>query len=355
MHRSIRRRGGLVLGLLALTLTLATTAGGASDPFELVPGTAVLASNFSSGGGNGGNTSSTTSTTNVTVGNKTLTCTTAAPCFPDFTYVSGPNGFAFPHYSPFFKSDDIGETFRIPAHVPSFGATFGQGGGGGDSHQVVGHVTHKVFFVDLPGPGCVTMNTSVDQGENWTSDPLGCGQGPGSIDDRQWVEEDETFPGDAPPATGHVYVSYINFTNIASPTLGMARSLRDGAQGSFTTDSVCNTINSQLPQQNTCPDANDPELQLAGPPVADKYVTHNVYIPFVRGTPIIPGLTAGPPYSLWVAKSTDGCSASRTSTTHSRPWPRAEPCGRRRSRSPRRRTTRRSCPGWSPAIRVGST
>src|SRR5919202_1818117 len=337
MHRSIRRRGGLALGLLTLTLALAATAGGGRDPFELVPGTAVLASNFSSGGGNGGNTSSTTSstnifspsvfvdykrfggeptgtvdrypfTTNVTVGNKTLTCTTAAPCFPDFTYVSGPNGFAFPHYSPFFKSDDIGETFRIPAHVPSFGATFGQGGGGGDSHQVVGHVTHKVFFVDLPGPGCVTMNTSVDQGENWTSDPLGCGQGPGSIDDRQWVEEDETFPGDAPPATGHVYVSYINFTNIASPTLGMARSLHDGAQGSFTTDSVCNTINSQLPQQNTCPDANDPELQLAGPPVADKYVTHNVYIPFVRGTPIIPGVSSGPPYSLWVAKSTDGGS-----------------------------------------------
>src|SRR5207248_11344624 len=103
------------------------------------------------GGGNGGGTSSISSSTNifspsvfvdykrfggeptvavdrypftstVTVGNNTLMCTTAAPCFPDITYVSGPNGFVYPHYSPFFKSDDIGETFRIPAHVPSFGA-----------------------------------------------------------------------------------------------------------------------------------------------------------------------------------------------------------------------------------------
>lgn len=336
MYRFMRNRGGVAAALFALALGFAVTAAGASEPFDLVPGTAVLADNFG-GGGSGGNISSTTSSTsifspsvfvdykrfggeptvavdrypftsNVTVGNRTLTCTTLSPCTPDITYVSAPNGFSFPHYSPFFKSDDIGETFRIPAHVPSFGKTFGQGGGGGDSHQVVGHVTHKVFFVDLPGPGCVTMNVSNDQGENWRDDELGCGQGPGSIDDRQWVDEDETFPGDAPPATGHVYVSYINFTNIAIPTLGLARSLHDGDQGSFVTDSLCNTINGQIPNNTVCPDAADPELQLAGPPVADKYVTHNLYIPFVRGTPIIPGVSAGPPYSLWVAKSTDGGS-----------------------------------------------
>src|ERR687884_682871 len=240
-----RRASVLALGLL-VALAAVSAGGAASDPFDLVPGTAVLADNFSSGG-NGGNPSSTSSatnifspsvfvdykrfggeptvsvdrypfTTNVTIGNRTLTCTTAAPCSPDITYVSGPNGFAFPHYSPFFKSDDIRETFRIPAHVPSFGATFGQGGGGGDSHQVVGHVTHKVFFVDLPGPGCVTMNTSVDQGENWTSDPIGCGQSPGTIDDRQWDAVDENAP--LPVGnTGNVYVSFINFTNIAMPTL----------------------------------------------------------------------------------------------------------------------------------------
>src|SRR5437763_7030472 len=256
MSRSIRKRAAVVVGLLGLALCLATSVSAATDPFDFVPGTAVRADNFGTGG-NGGNTSSTTSatnifspsvfvdykrfggeptvtvdrypfTSNVVVGNKTLTCTSAAPCTPDITYVSGPNGFAFPHYSPFFKSDDIGETFRIPAHVPSFGAAFGQGGGGGDSHQVVGHATHKVFFVDLPGPGCVTMNTSTDQGENWTSDPIGCGQGPGSIDDRQWDAVDENAPlplGN----TGNVYVSYINFTSIAFPTFGFHRSKHDCA------------------------------------------------------------------------------------------------------------------------------
>src|SRR5918911_124328 len=335
MHIRVGRRASvLALGLLS-ALAAASAGGAASDPFDLVPGTAVLADNFSSGG-NGGNTSSTTSstnifapsvfvdykrfggeptgtvdrypfTTNVTVGNKTLTCTTAAPCFPDFTYVSGPNGFAFPHYSPFFKSDDIGETFRIPAHVPSFGATFGQGGGGGDSYQAVGQVTHKVFFVDLPGPGCVTMNTSSDQGENWTADQIGCGQSPGAIDDRQWDAVDETAPLPA-GNTGNVYVSFINFTNAAAPTLALARSTHDGAPGTFVTDSVCNTLNGQVPSSTTCPDPLDAELQVAGPPVVDYYNTHNIYIPFARGTPIVPGVSAGPPYSLWVAKSTDGGS-----------------------------------------------
>jgi hypothetical protein len=337
-QQSSRGRGGLVIGFVVLALTLATSAtASAPDPFELVPGTAVLLSQSGGGGGNGGNTSSTTSrthifspsvfvdykrfggeptgtvdryafTTNVTVGNKTLTCSTASPCYPDITYVSGPNGFVFPHYSPFFKSDDIGETFRIPAHVPSFGKTIGQGGGGGDSYQVVGQLTHKVFFVDLPGPGCVTMNTSSDQGENWTDDEIGCGQSPGAIDDRQWDAVDELFPGDAPPATGHVYTSFINFTNVLAPTLAMARSLHDGAPGSFITDSVCNTLNGQIPTTTTCPDPLDEQLAVAGPPVVDVYNTHNVYIPFVRANPIIPGVSSGPPYSLWVAKSTDGAS-----------------------------------------------
>src|SRR4051812_45706322 len=131
MSKSIRKRAGVFVGLVALALCLATTISAASDPFELIPGTAVLLANTSGGGGNGGNTSSTSSatnifspsvfvdykrfggeptvavdrypfTSNVTVGNKTLTCTTAAPCTPDITYVSAPNGFAFPHYSPFF-------------------------------------------------------------------------------------------------------------------------------------------------------------------------------------------------------------------------------------------------------------
>src|SRR4051812_13648652 len=252
---------------------------------QLVSGTAVLLSQSSTtnggNGGNGGNTSSTTSSTNifspsvfvdykrfggeptvavdrypftvnVTVGNKMLTCTTAAPCIPDIAYVSGPNGFVFPHYSPFFKSDDIGETYRIPAHVPGFGATFVQGGGGGDSYQAIGQVTHRVFFVDLPGPGCVTMNTSSDQGETWVPDNIGCGQSPGAIDDRQWDAVDETAPLPA-GNTGNVYVSFINFTNPLASTLALARSTHDGALGSFVTDSVCNTLNSQAPSTTTSP------------------------------------------------------------------------------------------------------
>src|SRR5438093_12391575 len=299
-----------ILCCIGASLAIAATG------IKLVPGTAVLLSNTSSGG-NGGNTSSTTSstnifspsvfvdykrfggeptvpldsypfTTNVTVGNKTLICTPASPCFPDIAYVSGPNGFVFPHYSPFFKSSDLGETFRIPAHVPSFGQTFGTGGGGGDSYQVVGQLTHKVFFVDLPGPGCVTMNTSADQGESWVADNIGCGQSPGAIDDRQWDAADESAPLPA-GNTGNVYVSFINFTNVALPTLALARSTHDGALGTFITDSVCNTLDGQVPAQPTCPDPLDAALAVARPPVVDYYNTHNVYIPFAPATPIIAG------------------------------------------------------------------
>ncbi|HEX6702830.1 MAG TPA: sialidase family protein [Gaiellaceae bacterium] len=316
MHASICGRSTLV-GLLALAIALATiaTAGAASDPFDLVPGTAVLADNFS--GGNGGNTSSTTSSTNIFSpsvfvdykrfgGEPTVTVDRYAGG-NDVTYVSGPNGFVFPHYSPFFKSTDLGETFRIPAHVPSFGQTFGTGGGGGDSYQVVGQRTHKVFFVDLPGPGCVTMNTSSDQGETWVGDNIGCGQSPGAIDDRQWDAVDESAPLPA-GNTGNVYVSFINFTNAVAGTLALARSTHDGAPGTFITDSVCNTLNGQVPTTTTCPDPLDVGLQVAGPPVVDYSNTHNIYIPFVRATPIIPGVSSGPPYSLWIAKSTDGAS-----------------------------------------------
>src|SRR5438128_1338957 len=313
----LKKVGGLTALAVALGALLTTAVAGAStDPFDLVPGTAVLADNFGSGG-NGGNTSSTTSSTNIFSpsvfvdykrfgGEPTVTVDRFAGG-NDVTYVSGPNGFAFPHYSPFFKSDDLGETFRIPAHVPSFGQTFGTGGGGGDSYQVVGQRTHKVFFVDLPGPGCVTMNTSSDQGETWAGDNIGCGQSPGAIDDRQWDAVDESAPLPA-GNTGNVYVSFINFTNAAFPTLALARSTHDGAVGSFVTDSVCNTLNGQVPTTTTCPDPLDTQLQVAGPPVVDYSNTHNIYIPFVRATPIIPGVSSGPPYLLCVAKSTDGAS-----------------------------------------------
>jgi hypothetical protein len=316
MFRNVGRRAAVLALGLAVALAAVSAGGAASDPFDLVPGTAVLADNFSSGG-SGGNTSSTTSSTNIfspsvfvdykRFGGEPTVTVDRYPGGNDVTYVSGPNGFAFPHYSPFFKSTDLGETFRIPAHVPSFGQTFGTGGGGGDSHQVVGQRTHKVFFVDLPGPGCVTMNTSSDQGETWVGDNIGCGQSPGAIDDRQWDAVDESAPLPA-GNTGNVYVSFINFTNAAFPTLALARSTHDGAPGTFIADSVCNTLNGQVPTATVCPDPLDSDLQVAGPPVVDYSNTHNVYIPFVRGTPIIPGVSAGPPYSLWVAKSIDGAS-----------------------------------------------
>src|SRR5207253_7447087 len=129
---NVGRRLRVFFGL-ALVLAVASTAGAASDPFDLVPGTAVLADNFGSGG-NGGNTSSTTSSTNIFSpsvfvdykrfrGEPTVTVD-RYPGGNDVAYVSGPNGFAVPPFSPVFKSDDLGETFRIPAHVPSFGQTF---------------------------------------------------------------------------------------------------------------------------------------------------------------------------------------------------------------------------------------
>ena len=318
MQKCRRRPFGLVIGLCTLALVIVGSAGAASDPYDFVPGTAVLADNFDSGGGgSGGNTSSTSSSTSIfspsvfvdykRFGGEPTVTVDHFPGGGDTTYVSGPNGFVYPHYSPFFKSSDLGQTFRIPAHVPSFGQTFGTGGGGGDSYQVVGQQSHKVFFVDLPGPGCVTMNTSSDQGETWVGDNIGCGQSPGAIDDRQWDAVDEAAPLPA-GNTGNVYVSFINFTNPTAGTLALARSTHDGAPGTFITDSVCNTLNGQVPDNSTCPDANDPALQVAGPPVVDIYNTHNIYIPFVRNTPQIPGVTGGPPYSLWVAKSTDGGS-----------------------------------------------
>jgi hypothetical protein len=246
-------------------------------------------------------------------------------CYKDITYASSPNGFAYPHFSPFWKSDDLGQTFRVPCHTAPQGQTCATGGGGGDSHTVVGQKTHRLFFVDLPGPGCVTDNVSDDLGETFVGDNVGCGSSPGVIDDRQWVEADENFPG-----SKNVYISFINDSNLAAPTLSLARSLQDGNPGTFVTDSTCNTLNAQTPSgpiidplptvgagdsdPTACPDPADPNLQIAGPVVADNQgtstrpPTHNLYIPFVRATTIVPGVSAGPPYTLYIAKSTDGAT-----------------------------------------------
>jgi hypothetical protein len=345
-----RSRRRLFVGALAILALLVPAVASATTTLTTVPGTAVLLSK-----GGSGPLSSTSSNTNIFApaayvdykrfgGEPTVTvdrypfpgsntsaaakCSGTTPCFKDVIYASSPNGFAYPHYSPFWKSDDLGMTFRVPCHFVAQGQTCATGGGGGDSHTAVGQVTHRLFFVDLPGPGCVTVNISDDLGETFVGDNAGCGPNPGAIDDRQWVEADEK----ATPCNGgtgqNAYISFINFTNLAAPSLSLARSCHDGNTGTFVSDSVCNTLNAQTPAglpinplptgpspdstPTPCPDPADKDLQVAGPVVADKESysgrpnpTHNLYIPFIRGTAVIPGLTSGPPYSLWVAKSID--------------------------------------------------
>jgi hypothetical protein len=244
----------------------------------------------------------------------------AASCFKDLVYVSAPEGL--PGYSFFWKSDDLGGTFRLPQHLPATGNNPGQGPGGGDSHQAVGERTHNVFFIDLPGD-CVTFNRSTDLGESFTTDPLGCGAEPGAIDDRQWVDTDEF---DAPgTVSGNVYVSFIDFTTQSAGTLAMARSRHDGAPGTFATDSVCNTLTQgQNPsggpvdddEPTACPDPLDPQLTIAGPVVADKRGdrsrsgSHVIYIPFVRSSRNDAGT---PDNRLYIARSDDG---AQTWTRH---------------------------------------
>src|SRR4051812_48058544 len=254
--------------LAAFVLALVAPAS-ASTTLNTVPGTNVLLSKSGSGP-----LSSTSSNSNIFPpaayvdykrfgGEPTVTvdrfpfpgsntsaaakCLGTSPCFKDVTYASSPNGFAYPHYSPFWKSDDLGQSFRVPCHLLAQSQTCVTGGGGGDSHTAVGQVTHRLFFVDLPGPGCVTSNVSDDLGESFVGDNAGCGSSPGVIDDRQWVEADEK----AAPCSGgsgqNAYISFINFSNVAAPSLSLARSCHDGNAGTFVTDSVCNTLNAQTP------------------------------------------------------------------------------------------------------------
>jgi hypothetical protein len=301
-----------------------------------VPGTAVLL-NQSGSSGNGGNTSSTTSSTNIfspsayvdykRLGGEPTVVVDRYPFGPgqyrDITYYSAPLGVGAPGYSYFWKSDDLGRTWRLPPHDPVFGRTLFQGPGGGDSHQAVGEVTHNVFFVDLPGP-CETMNRSTDLGETWTTDLLGCGTSAGAIDDRQWVATDESYPG-----SQNVYVSFIQVFDLTGtappfPTLALARSQHDGAPGTFATDSTCNTLSAVVDgtsfnpvpttgaadsAETACPDPNDANIYSAGPVVADKESysgrptpTHRLYIPFIRSG----SFSGGPPWRNYVAISSNG-------------------------------------------------
>src|SRR3954451_18662114 len=229
-------------------------------------------------------------------------------CFKDLVYVSAPEGL--PGYSFFWKSEDLGGTFRLPQHLPATGNNPGQGIGGGDSPQAVGELSHNVFFVDLPGD-CITFNRSTDLGESFTTDPLGSGRELVTIADRQWVDTHENgAPG---TVIGNVYISFIDGTE---NTLAMARSRHDGAQGTFATDSVCNTLSGQNPSgaaadatPTACPDPSDPDLNVAGPVVADKVGdrsrsgSHVIYIPFIRTRDNGDGTTDN---RLYVARSEDG-------------------------------------------------
>src|SRR4051794_32377244 len=342
---SLRRIAFVCMALLAAAMP--AVARGDNPITELVPDTAILLNQAGGGGGNGGNTSSTTSSTNIFSpsayvdykrlgGEPTVVVdrypfapgqfgnTTTTNQFRDIGYYSAPLGVGFPGYSYFWKSDDLGKTWRLPPHDPVFGRTLFQGPGGGDSHQAVGDVTHNVFFVDLPGP-CETMNRSTDLGETFTTDLLGCGTTVGAIDDRQWVATDEAFPG-----SQNVYVSFIQVFDLTGtappfPTLGLARSQHDGAPGTFATDSTCNTLSAVVDgtsfnpvpttgatdsTETACPDPNDVNIYTAGPPVVDKesYAgrptppTHRIYIPFIRSG----SFSGGPPWRNYVAISSNG-------------------------------------------------
>jgi hypothetical protein len=358
MRGSRSRRLRRVLYTLATAAMFAlpvTALAGSTDPFELVPGTAVLLSQSGGGGGNGGNTSSTTSMTNIFApsayvdykrlgGEPTVvvdrypfapgtptanpqcpaTATTACAA-KDLGYYSVPLGLGT--YSFFFKSDDLGKTWRLPLHDPVAGRVPTQGPGGGDSHQAVGDVTHKVFFLDLPGP-CETMNVSSDLGDTWRTDPFGCGTNLGAVDDRQWVATDEAYPGPGGPSQ-NVYVSFIQVFDLTGtappwPTLALARSQHDGDTGSFAADSTCNLLTgsgggNQSPPLNmnpvaddletACPDPGDNKLWIGGPVIADKegyagrpVPSHRLYIPFQRAA----SFSGGSPWQLYVAISTNG-------------------------------------------------
>jgi hypothetical protein len=326
-----------LLAVVAVGLVVVSTAA-ASTNLNLLPGTAVLLSK--SGSGPLSSTSTSTNTFSpaayadykhfggeptavvdrypLTTGTfKGKACSAASPCYPDYAYACSPQGFVEPHYSTFLKSSDLGETFRVTNHFPATDEEQFNAGGGGDCYIAVGQVSHKVFFTDLPA-NCVTLNVSSDFGESFVPGPQACGTTPGAVDDRNWVAVDELAPGDAPPATGHVYVSFINFTNGAAPTLEAQVSDEDGNDATagfaaspcnaatIATGSVPVTGGVQAPdsQPTPCPDPADSYLDVAGPPVVDP-VTHNVYIPFIRATPVIPDVSSGPPFSLWIAKSTD--------------------------------------------------
>src|SRR5437773_543539 len=208
----------------------------------------------------------------------------------------------------------------MPGQTPTTTKRTVTGHGGADSHPAVGALSHKVYFTDL-ALDHITMNVSSDLGETWTTDDSS-GTAVNLVDDRPWVEADETYPATTAQG-GTVYISAINLADPALPTLTALRSTHGAAPLSFNPDSTCNTAtyavgaNPLDPSANDGvaspgPDPSDPILWVAGPVVADKTVrtgnaTHNVYVPFVRRLSIGgQGLECPCAWQLYIAKSTDG-------------------------------------------------
>src|SRR5207249_4865599 len=280
----------LLIVSMMLGFSLPFAQSQTDDIIELLPGTAILLDQ-SSGGGSGGNATSTSSSTNIfspaafvdykRFGGEPTVVVDRYPfngAFKDLVYVSAPQGFVEPRYSTFYKSNDLGQTFRVPFRTPFTAKPIGTGQGGGDSHLVVGSLSHKIYFVDLAADH-ITMNVSNDEGENWTTDDV-FGAGLNLVDDRQWVEADEAYPATTAQG-GNVYISAINLANAVTPTLTALRSTHGAAPLSFNSDSTCNTGTYAVGSDPTnppntdgiaspCPDPSDIWLWVAGPVVADK-------------------------------------------------------------------------------------
>src|SRR4051795_3908191 len=136
------RAAGLVAALLFSLAFVATAAGGDAGVTELVPDTAILLNQSGGGGGNGGNTSSTTSRTNIfapsayvdykRLGGEPTVVIDRYPFTPgqfgnigttdefrDLGYYTAPLGLG--NYSFLWKSEDQGQTWRVPLHEPTGG------------------------------------------------------------------------------------------------------------------------------------------------------------------------------------------------------------------------------------------
>ena len=350
--RALRNRSFAVASALAVVFAISVPAGAQiKEGVELVPGTAVLLTQAdgNTGSGNAGNAKTTSSSTHIfspaahadykRFGGEPHLMVDRYPfaagqfgCVPapgqttcpprDIAYVSAPQGV--PSYSSFFKSDDLGQTFRAPTRYPTTTRVMNGGVGGGDSHIAVGEKSHRVYFIDL-SLACITMNVSEDLGETWQGNDAACGID--VLDDRQWVEADETEPLTAAQG-GTIYISAINIANLLLPTLIFTRNKHGSTsvtnnQQQWTLDSPCHPGTYSVGAGGTtpgpdnvptpCPDPSDPYLWVAGPVVADKEgtatrpPTHHVYIPFIRrisegGL----GLDCPCPWQLYIAKSVNG-------------------------------------------------